>query len=328
MRPPLEPRQCILASILLSQAAAFHALVAAEPLAALRPAIEPLGLALLLATFILGIALSLSPSHDRHLPSASGRRGWWWPWPRSRPTYPLTVADEKAAVAAALKSIPAPGTKWCAICAVYVRADSLHCRYCDACVERMDHHCFYANNCIGRRNYRLFLVTLATILLHSGSQLAANLAAVVVIFVSGTTPLATAAWQTSLLVALALPLTAIFLFSAYLVILHVELARRGLTTIEYSRLIYATDPPPAPAAVSIDLESGSTVSPAVREPWTARIVRRFWCWSRRERRSTATGKTNDCSTSSAPMPEGNVLQVWPVALEEATTLGHGGSGNQ
>lgn len=41
-----------------------------------------------------------------------------------------------------------------------------HCRICERCCVKFDHHCGMAINCIGINNYNLFVLFIATTLLH------------------------------------------------------------------------------------------------------------------------------------------------------------------
>ncbi|KAJ3369018.1 hypothetical protein GGF31_005979 [Allomyces arbusculus] len=213
----------------------------------------------------------------------------------------LSISDARdLAVAVRNQVHPSPGSgaketvlpisnesKYCSLCATQVHQSCLHCRYCNACIVRMDHHCFYVNNCIGQRNYRLFLVGLALILGHSGLQLGLNIVAILVLCIHSST-IPNAGWLVALIVILSIPFLAIFLFAGYLSILHVELARRKMTTIEYARYLHAT---PAPS------ESEPT--------WIARVARKYWCW-----KASASGKrTSTRAADVLPIKKGSAGPV-------------------
>ncbi|KAH7299259.1 hypothetical protein KP509_24G002600 [Ceratopteris richardii] len=48
----------------------------------------------------------------------------------------------------------------CVLCNRRVSTTSKHCRSCDKCVFGFDHHCKWINNCVGKRNYGTFLALL------------------------------------------------------------------------------------------------------------------------------------------------------------------------
>jgi len=47
---------------------------------------------------------------------------------------------------------------FCHYCHRYVRPGSRHCWECNKCVEAFDHHCPWINNCVGSKNYWAFFV--------------------------------------------------------------------------------------------------------------------------------------------------------------------------
>ena len=111
-------------------------------------------------------------------------------------------------------------------------ARSKHCKICDKCVYKFDHHCNWINNCIGEKNYNYFFILLISsfsnlILKVSffilsiknyfilGKNLNSNLKILITYFIFG-------------LVDLIVSCNII-----YLIVMHIYLRRKGLTTYEY-----------------------------------------------------------------------------------------------
>jgi hypothetical protein len=49
---------------------------------------------------------------------------------------------------------------FCIICVSNIKESSKHCKTCDRCVLKFDHHCNWLNNCIGEKNYKYFFTLL------------------------------------------------------------------------------------------------------------------------------------------------------------------------
>ncbi|KAJ3354368.1 hypothetical protein GGF32_002576 [Allomyces javanicus] len=251
--------------------------------------LSPLALALFAALLVVGVLLSISDARDL----AVTVRNQVHPSPGSgaKETV-LPISNE---------------SKYCSLCATQVHQSCLHCRYCNACIVRMDHHCFYVNNCIGQRNYRLFLVGLALILAHSGLQLGLNTVAILVLCIQSST-IPNAGWLVVLIVVLSVPFLAIFLFVGYLSILHVELARRNMTTIEYARYLHST---PAPS------ESEPT--------WIARAARKYWCWkpsaSGKRARSAETLPTKQSKAVASKVVDPPAIPLPVATAQQARRFG-------
>lgn len=62
------------------------------------------------------------------------------------------------------RNIEAPNSRWCQYCVKCVNETSKHCRTCNKCVIGFDHHCVWLNTCIGSRNYRIFIISLLSLI--------------------------------------------------------------------------------------------------------------------------------------------------------------------
>ena len=57
---------------------------------------------------------------------------------------------------------------YCTNCDAHVQDKSKHCKRCNRCVSNFDHHCKWVNNCIGGRNYKLFLAMIFSVFVSCG----------------------------------------------------------------------------------------------------------------------------------------------------------------
>ncbi|KNE70103.1 hypothetical protein AMAG_15081 [Allomyces macrogynus ATCC 38327] len=306
-RMTMEPRQTGLLLILTCQALCAHLVVLPTFSTTFQAILSPLALALFASLLVVGVLLSISDARDL----AVAVRNQVHPSPGRAKETVLPISIE---------------SKYCSLCATQVHQSCLHCRYCNACIVRMDHHCFYVNNCIGQRNYRLFLIGLALILGHSGLQLGLNTVAILVLCIHSFT-IPNAGWLVVLIVILSIPFLAIFLFAGYLSILHVELARRNMTTIEYARYLHA-----------------SPASSEAEPTWIARVARKYWCWKSAKRTRSAEklptkeGKAGPVTASKAvdpppaiPLPTATAQQArrsgsLETLADQSSTAGLSGGG--
>ncbi|WIA17268.1 hypothetical protein OEZ85_014140 [Tetradesmus obliquus] len=137
----------------------------------------------------------------------------------------------------------ADGPLYCEQCQAYVQRGSKHCRECDKCVLGFDHHCKWVNNCIGRRNYRPFFVLLSSMCsmlalqaavgiwltyrcFTDTEQIAARLAAAYPAYMR------VREYEAALLVYSCVCAAALYPLGD-LLLLHVVLACRGMTTWDY-----------------------------------------------------------------------------------------------
>ncbi|XP_043850829.1 palmitoyltransferase ZDHHC11-like [Dromiciops gliroides] len=52
--------------------------------------------------------------------------------------------------------------QYCNLCKVTVEVKAKHCSACNKCISGFDHHCKWLNNCVGRRNYWFFFSSVAS----------------------------------------------------------------------------------------------------------------------------------------------------------------------
>ena len=130
----------------------------------------------------------------------------------------------------------------CTICKAHVHDYSKHCGQCDRCVDGFDHHCKWLNNCVGQRNYRYFAALLGCADTQLCFQtvvtgyvvhglLAGDLrdSLETVYGLGGDT----VDLYAGALAAMMLILTVCFCALLQLILLHIWLRKRGLTTYEY-----------------------------------------------------------------------------------------------
>lgn len=139
----------------------------------------------------------------------------------------------------------APYRAFCSICNCSVSLSAKHCGQCNRCVDDFDHHCKWLNNCVGRRNYRLFAWLIADLEFVS---------AFVVAFAAALLALAVGredefrarlrwAYQEedyrAVVAALALLVLAnasVVIANGQLILLHLWLKYKGMTTYDYIML--------------------------------------------------------------------------------------------
>lgn len=134
--------------------------------------------------------------------------------------------------------------KICKICKKHVNLDTKHCRDCNRCVLHFDHHCKWLNNCIGAKNYKSYSYLLATF------QCFNLIIAIIGIWVTAEvlqknnpiydnlknkfnlTELTEGAYI-SILILMDFLSTLIAIFNGHLVVFHIYLGCRKITTYDY-----------------------------------------------------------------------------------------------
>jgi len=136
------------------------------------------------------------------------------------------------------------GLPFCTLCDVPVHARSKHCRACNKCIHVFDHHCMWLNNCIGASNYRAFFAAIVSVAAMIGTILGTCACLIVsycadraafeqrvgdiVIFESIPEEL-----FFGMHVAMSAINAPLLVLDVQLVILHMFLMSRGLTTFDY-----------------------------------------------------------------------------------------------
>lgn len=162
---------------------------------------------------------------------------------RSDPSDPTIELERRCRLAC----MPFEGSKYpklCRVCGTHVLSKSKHCGQCNRCVNDFDHHCKWLNNCIGQQNYRQFaclIVALGVLTLwhtivmslclvrvtDNDSQERANLATVYDVKDDGIK-----AYYAVVAVSLGIGCLVV-VADIHLIVLHLYLKCRGLTTYEY-----------------------------------------------------------------------------------------------
>lgn len=126
---------------------------------------------------------------------------------------------------------------FCTTCFKYVKENSRHCKICNKCVYKFDHHCTSLNNCIGEQNYSKFVKLLFSLQAYTLSQFIFSLLTIIrLTYYSGITHrLLNIPTKASLSFNFLTLLLSFSVFSLVtgLLLLHLYLYYRGLTTYEY-----------------------------------------------------------------------------------------------
>ncbi|XP_026780490.3 palmitoyltransferase ZDHHC11 isoform X1 [Pangasianodon hypophthalmus] len=145
----------------------------------------------------------------------------------------------------------------CNLCDVDVGSKVKHCGSCNKCIADFDHHCKWLNNCVGRRNYWLFFVTVLSavcgvfllilvisfvfiehfvnpaVLRTAAAFQAVNGSMTWLVFLPLAPVQTTSASLLVLAVITVIIALASFLLLCHLLIFHIYLLYKGMTTYEY-----------------------------------------------------------------------------------------------
>ena len=155
----------------------------------------------------------------------------------------------------------------CTTCQTNVSTRSKHCARCNRCVANFDHHCKWLNNCIGGSNYRLFVTLLWTVECGQAVIVAYGLIVLMDIETGNAEDL-------TRLVGIAVLLATagvLFIIILQLILFHIWLRLRGMTTYDYIRTrrkaqVRVKVPEPAPVAVISTLGGGELKPQPVQSP--------------------------------------------------------------
>jgi hypothetical protein len=127
------------------------------------------------------------------------------------------------------------GRPFCYVCNIFRKEGTHHCRACDRCVHKWDHHCIWLGNCVGADNYRSFAwaVVLAAIKLAFVSLL--SMVLIVATVIDGDEAYAPKGLVLTVLVFLVILNVPLCYMDLNLLVFHVGLTWKGLTTIDYIR---------------------------------------------------------------------------------------------
>ena len=141
------------------------------------------------------------------------------------------------------RDVGGEGGYYCYACEAEVLQGSKHCRTCIKCVEEFDHHCKWLNTCIGARKYQGFLSLLVTLTVHLALEaaLAAHAAALAFarrdaaldsMLAQLPAPIGAEAYRSTMLALLLAALAAMYAVGE-LLLFHVVLKRKRLTTYQF-----------------------------------------------------------------------------------------------
>lgn len=167
------------------------------------------------------------------------------------PTDPVVIANRIAI----RDNIPFESSRYdnmCTVCNTSVGVDSKHCGNCNRCVQHFDHHCIWLNNCVGYNNYNFFIKVIIFLLIHE---------TIIIIFIGQHLH----SYQenrkinhmniNTLGISIYLIIQAVFLiiFLINLLILHIYLYSKGITTYEFIKSRKNKN-----SRVKVSLDAGST----------------------------------------------------------------------
>ena len=130
---------------------------------------------------------------------------------------------------------------FCSICDCNVNLTSKHCGQCNRCVDDFDHHCKWLNNCVGGRNYKVFIGLICALQVTAAVVIAFG--AVLVVDVGDLREKVREVYDNSqvetilaLISALLLGNLGVFFANGQLILLHIWLKYKGMSTYEYIML--------------------------------------------------------------------------------------------
>ena len=129
--------------------------------------------------------------------------------------------------------------KWCNTCRHYRSLSTIHCGSCGhkgTCIHNFDHHCVWLNNCIKTANYRLFVCYVVFMLATCYFAVFSVVDLFLLSKKINTIHIGVLFGFFSLLIVLGA------VFTTILVIFHLYLRKRRLSTYQFVRLKYTDNP--------------------------------------------------------------------------------------
>jgi len=127
---------------------------------------------------------------------------------------------------------------FCSLCNCNVELTSKHCGQCNRCVDKFDHHCKWLNNCVGGRNYKVFIALICA--LQATTAVVIAFGAVVIADFEDFKEKVGDVYGNShfdtilgLMSALLLGNIGVFLANGQLILLHIWLKYKGMSTYDY-----------------------------------------------------------------------------------------------
>ena len=155
---------------------------------------------------------------------------YWIKGCKSDPTDPVVLANR----AALIENQPFESSRYesmCTICSTSVGNDSKHCGSCNRCVEHFDHHCIWLNNCVGKKNYKLFIKLIISLCIHEMIIFIVSLKLIFEYFENHSNKPSVLNYI-AVQIYLAIQSFLINVFLVNLILLHIWLYRKNMTTYE------------------------------------------------------------------------------------------------
>jgi palmitoyltransferase len=156
---------------------------------------------------------------------------YWVKASAADPTDPVVISNRIAI----RDNLPFESSRYenmCTVCNTSVGVDSKHCGNCNRCVQHFDHHCIWLNNCVGYNNYRFFIKLIILLFIHEIIIIASSTRNLHMYkYNNKTWHVTLQIFGVSIYLLIQAALLSIFLIN--LIILHIYLYVKGITTYEF-----------------------------------------------------------------------------------------------